>query len=262
MSLTITRMLDADINQIIEIQSENQRQNLSPSQLQHGYLSIAFSEDEFKDFNDNLCVVVVKEHDEVIGYCCVSSAAFNAQFPILDQIVAGISSYVIPETQDIPTEGKSCIYGPVCIAHSHRGKGVLEKLSIFGLEIAKEKGFNGLKKVGLEKIVTCIEGDALKTLPTLEGKFDFVFIDAVKKDFVSNVLVTKLDLTDDYTRAQSLLLAGWLGIRDVVAANWGKTGFMLLIDVDSKEVVGKVTKKHTEDEIKDAIKKALVHKAG
>jgi len=40
-----------------------------------------------------------------------------------------------------------------------------------------------LKKVGLEKTVTCIEGDALKTLPTLEGEFDFVFIDAVKRDY-------------------------------------------------------------------------------
>jgi predicted O-methyltransferase YrrM len=40
-----------------------------------------------------------------------------------------------------------------------------------------------LKKVGLEKTVTCIEGDALKILPTLEGKFDFVFIDAVKQDY-------------------------------------------------------------------------------
>ncbi|MFZ2146497.1 MAG: class I SAM-dependent methyltransferase [Sedimentisphaerales bacterium] len=41
-----------------------------------------------------------------------------------------------------------------------------------------------LKKVGLEKTVTCIEGDALKTLPTLEGEFDFVFIDAVKRDYL------------------------------------------------------------------------------
>lgn len=42
---------------------------------------------------------------------------------------------------------------------------------------------DNLKKVGLEKTVTCIEGDALKTLPTLEGKFDFVFIDALKRDY-------------------------------------------------------------------------------
>ncbi len=41
-----------------------------------------------------------------------------------------------------------------------------------------------LKKVGLEKTVTCIEGDALKTLPTLEGEFDFVFIDALKQDYL------------------------------------------------------------------------------
>jgi L-amino acid N-acyltransferase YncA len=141
MSLSITRMSDSDISQIMNIQSENQSNNLTLSQQKNGYLSIAFSEDEFKDFNENLCVVVAKEQHEVIGYCCVSSASFNAQFPILDQIVAGIPSYAIPETQDIPTEEKSCIYGPVCIALSHRGKGVLQKLSAFGLEIAKERGY-------------------------------------------------------------------------------------------------------------------------
>jgi predicted O-methyltransferase YrrM len=41
-----------------------------------------------------------------------------------------------------------------------------------------------LKKVGLEDTVTCIEGDALKTLPTLKGEFDFVFIDALKSDYL------------------------------------------------------------------------------
>jgi predicted O-methyltransferase YrrM len=41
-----------------------------------------------------------------------------------------------------------------------------------------------LRKVGLENIVTCVEGDALKTLPTLEGEFDFIFIDALKSDYL------------------------------------------------------------------------------
>ncbi|MGC8742376.1 MAG: O-methyltransferase [Verrucomicrobiia bacterium] len=40
-----------------------------------------------------------------------------------------------------------------------------------------------IKKAGLEKTVTVIEGDALKVLPTLEGEFDFVFIDALKRDY-------------------------------------------------------------------------------
>ena len=43
---------------------------------------------------------------------------------------------------------------------------------------------DNLRKVGLENTVTCIEGDALKTLTKLEGKYDFVFLDAVKSDYL------------------------------------------------------------------------------
>ncbi len=41
-----------------------------------------------------------------------------------------------------------------------------------------------LAKVGLENVVTCVEGDALQTLPTIEGPIDFVFIDALKSDYL------------------------------------------------------------------------------
>lgn len=41
-----------------------------------------------------------------------------------------------------------------------------------------------LKKVGLDDVVTCIEGDALKTLPELEGEYDYLFLDALKQDYM------------------------------------------------------------------------------
>jgi predicted O-methyltransferase YrrM len=41
-----------------------------------------------------------------------------------------------------------------------------------------------LRKVGLQETVTCITGDALKVLPTLEGEVDFVFLDARKSDYM------------------------------------------------------------------------------
>ncbi len=41
-----------------------------------------------------------------------------------------------------------------------------------------------IEKVGLEKVVTCIEGDALQTLRDIEGPIDFAFIDAVKSDYL------------------------------------------------------------------------------
>jgi caffeoyl-CoA O-methyltransferase len=51
-----------------------------------------------------------------------------------------------------------------------------------------------LKKVGLESVVTCVEGDALKTLGNVQGPIDFVFIDALKPDYFKyfNILEPKL----------------------------------------------------------------------
>jgi predicted O-methyltransferase YrrM len=45
-----------------------------------------------------------------------------------------------------------------------------------------------LEKVGLENTVTVIQGDALKVLPTLEGEYDFLFIDAAKRDYLKYFL--------------------------------------------------------------------------
>lgn len=53
-----------------------------------------------------------------------------------------------------------------------------------------------LEKVGLEKVVTCIEGDALKTLPELEGQFDFVFLDALKQDYLKYLKLIEPKLKD------------------------------------------------------------------
>ena len=46
-----------------------------------------------------------------------------------------------------------------------------------------------LAAVGLENTVTVLEGDALKTIPALEGDFDFVFIDADKSESMAYLKV-------------------------------------------------------------------------
>jgi predicted O-methyltransferase YrrM len=53
---------------------------------------------------------------------------------------------------------------------------------------------DNLQKVGLENTVTCILGDALKTLPTLEGEFDFIFIDALKRDYLKYLKLVEAKL--------------------------------------------------------------------
>jgi predicted O-methyltransferase YrrM len=62
-----------------------------------------------------------------------------------------------------------------------RNGGHLYSLEIDPQHVAETRA--NLEKVGLERTVTVIEGDALKTLGTLDGQFDFIFIDALKRDY-------------------------------------------------------------------------------
>ena len=70
------------------------------------------------------------------------------------------------------------------------------------------------------------------------------------------ILFTRFDLTDDFTKEQSLLFASLLGVHDIYLANQ-KTGFMLLVNVETGEVLGKLVKTQTKDELRAAITAAL-----
>ena len=126
--VTVGTLQDSDIQEISQLQHENLRANLTPDQMQDGYLSIGCSDEQFRAFDDDLGVVVVRAEGRVVGYCCVSSATFNAPFPILDQIVSGLSGYKIPGSEEKPTEVTTSIYGPACIEKDFRGQGVLQLL--------------------------------------------------------------------------------------------------------------------------------------
>jgi caffeoyl-CoA O-methyltransferase len=59
---------------------------------------------------------------------------------------------------------------------------------------AKELADN-IKRAGLSDVVTVVSGDAFAHLPTLSGSFDFVFLDAWKRDYRKflDLMVPRLD---------------------------------------------------------------------
>lgn len=76
----------------------------------------------------------------------------------------------------------------------------------------------------------------------------------------SAILFVRLDLTDATRRHQSELMAHALGVADFYEENGGATGFMLLVDAETKEVISQLTKTMDSGdittEIRDAIAKA------
>ncbi len=83
-------------------------------------------------------------------------------------------------------------------------------------------------------------------------------LNEVKKEFSGQpILFTRVDLTNDFTKEQSALLASQLGLNAAYAENAPKTGFMLLIDPATGRVLSKLTKTQNEDELRAEIKKVL-----
>lgn len=83
-------------------------------------------------------------------------------------------------------------------------------------------------------------------------------IQAVKRDFAEDsVLFTRFDLTDEFTRRQSLLLAEQLGLGEIARKHGNTTGFMLLVSNADGRVLGRLVRTNSEADIRQSIQGAL-----
>jgi predicted O-methyltransferase YrrM len=64
-----------------------------------------------------------------------------------------------------------------------RNKGHLTSIDIDADMVAEARAH--IRKMELQKTVTVVKGAALKVLPRLDGPFDFVFIDALKEEYLA-----------------------------------------------------------------------------
>lgn len=124
--MELRRARPEDIPAILEVQSANFVGNLEEAERQDGFLSIEFTRKHLEEMADNVGIVVASDEGRLAGFLCASTREFNRPFPLL--------AALLEQFDQIDYGGLSLashrlfIYGPVCIARSSRGRGLLRGL--------------------------------------------------------------------------------------------------------------------------------------
>jgi hypothetical protein len=125
-ALVFRRAVPADYKGILQLQEANLRVNLSEADVADGFLTLRYTEDQFREINRHPGIAVALRGDEVVGYLCAKNFAYAAGFPIVQALIEAAACH---EVNGIRVSAETAfVYGPVCIARSVRGQGVLAGL--------------------------------------------------------------------------------------------------------------------------------------
>ena len=100
---------------------------------------------------------------------------------------------LISKAKNILEVGTSNGYSTIWLAEAARknkGKVTTIEISESKVKMAKEN----FKRAKLDKLIKIIHGDALKEIPRLREKYDFMFIDAIKRDYIKYLKLNEKNL--------------------------------------------------------------------
>lgn len=120
------RAYGADFEGMVKLQDLNLVSKISDEQKKDGFLSAAFSAAQFESMDNDGCVIVGLDADEVKAFLCASTPMFNLPFPLPSAMIERFP--VIDFKGKKLSQMQTIITGPVCIDESWRGKGVIERL--------------------------------------------------------------------------------------------------------------------------------------
>jgi hypothetical protein len=156
---------DDDLQGIVDLQHKNLIQHLTDAEKADGFLSVAFTKEQFKTMNDQTGIIVCKAGDRVCGYLCASSLEFNKAFPLVAAMMETFPklSYKEKTLDQYP----AIIIGPWCIASECRGQGVFlnmwsalnnmrrtNELMVTFISTKNLRSYHAAKKVGMREIST------------------------------------------------------------------------------------------------------------
>lgn len=125
-AINYRRATEADFPGILQLQEENLRSNLADADTADGFLTLRYTEEQFREISRHPGIAVAVCGGRVVGYLCAKNFAYAAGFPIVQSL---IEAAACREINDIRVSADTTfVYGPVCIDRFLRGRGVLAGL--------------------------------------------------------------------------------------------------------------------------------------
>jgi len=126
--IRFTKVTDTnEIHQILNLQSINLPQNISPAEAKaQGFVTVHHDFEILSAMNEKFPHIIAKDGDHLIGYTLVMLPEFGNKIPVLIPLFNKIDqlSYKGDSLQQTPY----FVMGQVCVAKKYRGQGVFAGL--------------------------------------------------------------------------------------------------------------------------------------
>jgi len=118
--------VESDIKGVLELQSLNLYGNLSPDELESGFVTTPITEEQILAIMAQTGLFVAEQDSKVVGYAYAGSWDYFSQWAIFPHMLDRLTR--IDFQNERITANNSFQYGPVCIAKSLRGSGAFPRL--------------------------------------------------------------------------------------------------------------------------------------
>ena len=136
------RAVPADYYAILRLQSANFITNLTEEERKQGFLSAQFTRQQTAEIAEDLGIMIAAIEGGVAGFLCAFRKEFETGSPVIAAMIASYDRLMLDGRT--LSSFQSYIYGPVCIAKEHRGRGLLR-----GLYEAQKRDLAGRFEIGI-----------------------------------------------------------------------------------------------------------------
>lgn len=115
-----------DFDAIDALQREYLHDHLTPAQRADGFLSAAFTREQLLRMSTDLGIDAAIDDGRLVAYLCAFRTTDQPRPPVIEAMLAALPATRFDD--HVLHMDRCYIYGPVCIARSHRGAGLLARL--------------------------------------------------------------------------------------------------------------------------------------